>query len=142
MKYDNIDLEPCRKDALMKDLFNKFLKYSFVGCICTIIYFISVFFLVELLSQNPLMGSAIAFIIMTCFSFVLNKKFTFGGHFSQQKLIRFFIVATIGFILNYFIIFSIVNILSLHYAIGEFITILVIPLVNFTLNNYWTFRTE
>jgi putative flippase GtrA len=26
--------------------------------------------------------------------------------------------------------------------IGEFITILVIPFVNFTLNNYWTFRTE
>lgn len=123
-----------------KDLFYKFMKYSFVGLICTAIYFLSVFILVELLSMGPLLGSSISFLIMTCFSFVLNRKFTFGSDFSHTKLIRFFIVASVGFLLNYLIIFTIVHILSLHYFIGELVTILVIPLINFLLNHFWTFK--
>jgi putative flippase GtrA len=123
-----------------KDLIFKFIKYSFVGVICTVIYFLSVFILVELFLTDPVVGSIIAFIIMTCFSFFLNRKYTFGGDFSHTKLIRFLIVSMIGFILNFIIMYGIVNVLSFHYSIGELVTILVIPLINFTLNNYWTFK--
>jgi putative flippase GtrA len=125
---------------LSKDLFFKFMKYSFVGCLSTIVYFISVFVFVELFNEDPLIGSAIAFVIMTINSFLLNRKYTFDSDFSKQKLIRFLIVSAIGFILNFLIMFIIVHVLSFHYSIGEFITILVIPLINFTLNNYWTFK--
>lgn len=125
---------------LRKELFLKFMKYSFVGCISTLIYFLSVFVLVELFDKDPLSGSAISFIIMTYISFLLNKKFTFESDFSHKKLLRFLIVSTVGFILNFLIMFTMVNVLSFHYSIGELVTILVIPLINFTLNNYWTFK--
>ena len=77
---------------------------------------------------------------MTLISFFLNKAFTFGSDFSHQKLLRFLIVSAIGFILNFSIMFLIVNVLSFHYSIGELVTILVIPIINFLLNNYWTFK--
>lgn len=125
---------------LRKELFLKFMKYSFVGCISTLIYFLSVFVLVEFFDKDPLLGSAISFIIMTYISFLLNKKFTFESDFSHKKLLRFLIVSTVGFILNFLIMFTMVNVLSFHYSIGELVTILVIPLINFTLNNYWTFK--
>lgn len=127
---------------ITRDLFHKFIKYCFVGFICTFIYFLAVFVLVEILDRDPLLGSSLSFVIMTCFSFLLNIKYTFGSDFSASKLLRFFIVAAVGFFLNYVIIFSIVNVLSLHYFIGELVTILVIPLINFILNNYWTFKQK
>lgn len=119
---------------------HKFMMYSLVGFICTCIYFLSMFILVERMGKEPIFSSIISFIIMTVCSFVLNMKFTFGSEFSKQKLVRFFIVASIGFTLNLLIMYSIVQILSFHYLVGEIATTLTIPLVNFFLNHYWTFK--
>lgn len=123
-----------------KELFLKFIKYSVVGCISVLIYFLSVFILVELFDKDPIFASTFSFIIMTYISFLLNKKFTFGSDFSYNQLLRFLVVSAIGFILNFCIMYLVVNILSLHYVIGELITTLIIPIINFILNNYWTFK--
>jgi putative flippase GtrA len=77
---------------------------------------------------------------MSYFSFLLNRKFTFGSDFSYNKLLRFLAVSAVGFTLNFFIMFIVVNGFSLHYSIGELVTTLVIPIINFLLNNYWTFK--
>lgn len=125
---------------ISKELFNKFIKYSAVGCISILIYYLSVFVLVELIGKDPIFGTAVSFVIMSYFSFLLNRKFTFGSDFSYNKLLRFLAVSAIGFTLNFFIMYLVVNILSLHYSIGELATTLVIPIINFILNNYWTFK--
>ncbi|PGT84443.1 hypothetical protein COD11_11065 [Bacillus sp. AFS040349] len=98
------------------------------------------FIFVEFFYQEPVIGASISFFIMTLFSYLLNKKYTFGGKYSHQQLLRFLVVSIIGFTLNFVIIFTVVNVLSFHYAIGEIVTVLVIPLINFTLNNIWTFN--
>ncbi|MFP7296932.1 GtrA family protein [Neobacillus niacini] len=123
-----------------KELFLKFIKYSVVGCISVLIYFLSVFVLVELFDKDPIFASTLSFIIMTYISFLLNKKYTFGSDFSYNQLLRFLVVSAIGFTLNFGIMYLVVNILSLHYVIGELITTLIIPVINFILNNYWTFK--
>lgn len=123
-----------------KELFLKFIKYSVVGCISVLIYFVSVFVLVELFDKDPIFGSTLSFIIMTCISFLLNKKYTFGSDFSYNQLLRFLVVSAIGFTLNFVIMYLVVNVLSLHYSIGELLTTLIIPIINFILNNYWTFK--
>ena len=123
-----------------KDLFLKFIKYSFVGCISVLIYFLSVFVLVELFGRDPVFGSALSFAIMTYISFLLNRKFTFDSDFSYNLLLRFLVVSAIGFTLNFVIMYVVVNIFSLPYLIGELITTMVIPIINFILNNYWTFK--
>jgi putative flippase GtrA len=123
-----------------KNLTLKFIKYSAVGCISTLIYFLSVFVLVELFDKDPILGSALSFVIMTYLSFLLNKKYTFDSDFSYTKLLRFLAVSAIGFTLNFIIMYSVINVFSLHYAFGELVTTLVIPIINFILNNYWTFK--
>lgn len=123
-----------------KPIVQKLMMYSLVGCICTCIYFLSMFILVERIDKEPIISSIISFVIMTLFSFILNMKFTFGGEYSKQKLVRFFIVASIGFTLNFVIMYTLVQVLSFHYLIGEIATTLTIPLVNFFLNHYWTFK--
>ncbi len=63
---------------LRKGLIQKFIKYSLVGCIGTIIYFLSVFVLVERFYFDPVFGAAIAFIIMTIASFSVKINNPFG----------------------------------------------------------------
>jgi len=123
-----------------KPIVQKLMMYSLVGCICTCIYFFSMFIFVERIGKEPIISSIISFVIMTLFSFFLNMKFTFGGEFSNQKLARFLIVASIGFTLNFIIMYTLIQVLSFHYLIGEIATTLTIPLVNFFLNHYWTFK--
>ncbi|MFD1737627.1 GtrA family protein [Bacillus salitolerans] len=123
-------------------LVNKFMRYSLVGILCTSIYFLSMFIFVELLNIKPLLGSCISFVLMTIFSYVLNKSYTFGGSYSHAQFVKFITVATIGFFMNFGIMYLIISVLSLHYFIGELVTVIVIPLVNFFLNNYWTFSDK
>lgn len=125
---------------ISKELIFKFIKYSIVGCISVLIYFLSVFVLVELFDKDPIFGSTLSFIIMTVISFLLNKKYTFGSDFSYNKLLRFLVISAIGFTLNFVIMYLVVNVLSLHYSIGQLITTLIIPIINFILNNYWAFK--
>ncbi|QVY62090.1 GtrA family protein [Cytobacillus gottheilii] len=127
---------------LQRDLIIRFLKYSLVGCISVGVYFLSVFIFIEKYQWDPVIGSAAAFIIMTIVSFLINIRYTFNSRFTQRKLVRFLLVSLVGFLLNVILIFFIVHILSFHYFIGELVTVLVIPLVNFLLNNYWTFQGE
>lgn len=123
-----------------KELIFRFVKYSFVGIISTCIYFLAIFVLIEKINVEPVLGSAWAFIIMTFFSFFLNVRYTFGSKIDHKKILRFSLVSVVGFFLNFVLIYLVVHILQLHYLIGEFVTILVIPTVNFLLNNYWTFQ--
>ena len=125
-----------------KVLFVRFMKYSFVGCICTLFYFLSVFVFIEGFHMDPVLGSALSFILMTILSFFLNVKYTFGSIITGQKAFRFMTVSTIGFILNFLLMFIVVHIFDLHYFLGEVVTIMVIPVVNFILNNYWTFQSQ
>ncbi|MFJ8235747.1 GtrA family protein [Ureibacillus sp. NPDC094379] len=127
---------------LQRELFLKFFKYGFVGCISTCIYFLSVFVMVERYHYDPVIGSVVAFVIMTIVSFFLNVRYTFASRVTNQKLLRFLLVSAVGFMLNFLLMFLIVHSLNFHYLIGEFVTILVIPIVNFLLNNYWTFQSQ
>ncbi len=92
--------------------------------------------------MEPVMASAASFIIMTIVSFFLNVKYTFGSSVTGQKAMRFMAVSAVGFILNFLLMFFVVHILAFHYFIGEIVTIMVIPIVNFLLNNYWTIQTQ
>ncbi|QOR68107.1 GtrA family protein [Cytobacillus suaedae] len=123
-------------------MIKKFMKYSLVGLLCVAIYFLSMFIFVEQVNIEPVLASTISFIIMTLFSYILNKRYTFGGTYSHTQFVKFMVVASIGFVLNVGIMYMIVSILVLHYLIGELFTVLIIPAVNFLLNNYWTFTNK
>lgn len=127
---------------LQRELVLRFIKYNVVGCFGIVIYFLSVYVLIEKYHWNPIVGSMTAFIMMTIVSLLLNVRYTFESRFTHQKVFRFLIVSFIGFVLNFMVMFLIIHILTYHYLIGELITILVIPMVNFILNNYWTFQAK
>lgn len=115
-------------------------SYLLVGCVSILFYFTSIFILVECFHQEPVLSSALSFILMTMISYFLNKRFTFNGDSSRRTFIKYVIVSGLGFVLNSTIMYVIIHIYSFHYSVGEIVTTLVIPIINFALNNYWTFK--
>ncbi|RBW68762.1 GtrA family protein [Bacillus taeanensis] len=125
-----------------KKMLMKFSTYSIVGIVSVAFYFLSIFIFVELFHQEPVLSSALAFLLMTLISYFLNKRFTFNSASSKKTFIKYLAVSGLAFVLNSTIMYAVVYIFSYHYSIGEIVTTLIIPLINFILNNYWTFKEK
>jgi putative flippase GtrA len=120
----------------------KVLRYGIVGVIGTVTHFSVLVILVELFNQSALLSSSIGFIVTVLISFVLNSKYTFkqGKDHNHIKFMKYAIVSCTGFLLNYVMMYTFVEILSFHYSIAQGFVVIVLPISNFLLNNYWTFK--
>lgn len=120
----------------------KLFTYGFVGVIGTAIHFSTLALLVEWFDQDPVFSSSVGFVLTVIVSFYLNKKYTFRVQAGKtsSKFLKYVIVSSSGFVLNGLIMFLAVDVLSWHYFIGQSIVVVVLPVSNFLLNNYWTFR--
>ena len=120
---------------------SKFIRYIIVGLMGTIIHFSTVIFLVELVHLDPVISSCLGFILTVIVSYLFNRNWTFKSTANWNKqLIKYVVVSCIGFTLNLTIVYITVDILSWYYMYGQLCVIAVIPIVNFTLNNLWTFK--
>lgn len=121
----------------------KILKYGIVGLLGTFIHFGILLILVELFLIHPVLSSSIGFIVVVVISYFLNKKWTFqsenGGY---NEFIKYLIVSCSGLVINTVIMYCSVNIFQFEYFVGQLIVTIVIPLSNYTLNSFWTFKED
>jgi putative flippase GtrA len=120
----------------------KLFSYGMIGLVGTLIHFSVLVFLVEVFHIEPVLSSSIGFIVTVIVSFYLNRRFTFRTTSSKTTVafIKYTVVSCLGFILNSVIMYGSVHILSLHYSIAQVIVVVLLPISNFLLNNFWTFR--
>jgi putative flippase GtrA len=125
-----------------KKTFNKLFFYGLVGLLGTAIHFSTLVLLVEIFGLGPTFSSSIGFILTVIISFFLNKNYTFKvpGESSSTMLFKYILVSWSGFILNSLIMYLTVQVMSVNYMIGQAVVIVVLPITNFLLNNYWTFK--
>ena len=115
-------------------------KYFVVGILGTVTHLSLLYFAVEFLHMPPLLGSSAAFVVVVVQSYLLNRNWTFQsdrGHGSA--LPRYLAVSGMGFVGNLTIMFVMFNILGLWYMLAQASAAVVIPVMNFLLNKYWTF---
>jgi putative flippase GtrA len=124
-----------------KSGFQKVLSYGVVGVLGTIVHFSTLIILVESFQLDPIISSLIGFIVTVVLSYFLNKTYTFKAGNGNNIILftKYCVVSVIGFIMNYLIMYSTVEIYSLHYSVGQTVVVICIPITNFILNNYWTF---
>ncbi|WLD93928.1 GtrA family protein [Alkalihalobacillus sp. AL-G] len=124
--------------------YQKIISYGVIGVIGTIVHFSTLILLVELFGVDPVIGSLAGFILTVILSFLLNKTYTFKVRNRNNMIlfIKYGVVSVVGFVMNYLIMYLTVDIYSLHYAIGQAMVVICIPITNFLLNNYWTFQQQ
>lgn len=120
----------------------KVFRYIVVGVIGTATHVGALVLLVEIFYMDPVLSSTLGFILTVIVSYILNYFWTFES--SQNHIIalsRYVIVSVTGLLLNVGIMHLTVNILGWWYILGQATVSFVIPVTNFLMNNYWSFKS-
>ncbi|MCF6765040.1 GtrA family protein [Thiotrichales bacterium 19S3-7] len=123
-------------------LFKQTFKFGIVGVIAAIVHFSIVTVLVDLFHWYPLAANIIAFLIAYNVSYFGHKNWTFhqeGKKISHTSGIKFFIVASLSFILNEGL-YGIYLLFVPQYQIALFLTLATVPPITFLLSKLWAFK--
>ncbi len=129
-------------------MFNKgntkqFVLFATIGAVGTAGHFLTLILLVELTGLSAVWATTAGFIVGALINYVLNYHLTFRSDKAHSEtMLKFFIVATVGAVLNMMIIFVGVDVLELFYLFTQVIASSVVLLWTFTANKLWTFAEQ
>ncbi|MFF2157530.1 GtrA family protein [Paenibacillus chitinolyticus] len=125
-----------------KKRLSQFFKYGVIGIIGTAVHTGTLAFLVEIYHIKPLVASICGFIVSLVISYFLNSRFTFSQRRNVYVFIKYCVVSLTGLFLNLVLLFLVVNILNSWYVYGQVLSIVIVPICNFTLNKVWAFKSK
>lgn len=97
--------------------------------------------LVEVVSANAVVASALGFTVGALVNYYLNYHITFKSKKSHNEaIIKFLTVALIGLALNTLIMFVAAEILLIYYLLAQVMATGMVLVWNFAGNRLWTFR--
>ncbi|WP_374019214.1 GtrA family protein [Paenibacillus thiaminolyticus] len=118
----------------------KMMKYGVVGVLGTLLHVGVLVLLVEWLGLNPIISSAIGFLLVLIVSYILNLLWTFGEtRGGRSAFIKYAVVSSVGLLMNTGVMYVAVEWMRWPYVLGQLLVIFVVPPINFLLNYYWTF---
>lgn len=91
------------------------------------------------LVAGPVVANVVAFIVATIFSYLANTLWSFSATINGKNFQRFTVVAVIG-------LFATMGLARLAELIGlprvgsVVLVVCIMPLVNFSLHSFWTYR--
>lgn len=95
--------------------------------------------------MSPIMGKIPAFLAALCFSFIVNKIWTFQNknqeEWNIQQFLKFLFVSSIGLAISLVLMDIFTGSFALNYLIANLIISAIILVWNFTANSFWTFKT-
>lgn len=123
-------------------LLNQFSRFLAVGGLATLIHYGVLVALVQLFGIDPVMSSAVGFIVSALANYGLNYRFTFraSGH-HRHAMARFAAVAGSGLTLNTALMWLLSELMSLHYIISQILATGLVLIWNFMLHRHWTFAS-
>ena len=117
--------------------------YGAIGVLGTIIHFGTLFLLVEHADFTPLIASTIGFVFTVVVSYLFNYYWTFAAASAHRStFLRYLVVSLTGLTLNAIVLQAGLSLLDLHYTYAQAMVILIIPVVNYLLNRFWTFNNH
>lgn len=119
----------------------QFLTFAGVGAIGTAGHYVTLLIFVEIFSVAPVYATTFGFIVGATINYFLNYKYTFRSDKPHtEALVKFFVIAVLGAIINSAIMYLGVGYTKFHYIVIQFLATGLVLLWNFLLNKYWTFN--
>ncbi len=119
----------------------KFMAFTLVGAISTLVHYSILYALVEGFAFNPVWGSGYGALAGLIISYALNYSLTFKSEQSHtQTLPKFALIASLGFCLN--IVLMTLLTPHLYYLYAQVLTTGVVLIWNFLANSFWTFKID
>lgn len=120
-------------------------RFALVGMAATAVHVLAYAGLIELLAIAPLPANTLGFALAVNLSFAGHRRWTFKAERQPdpaRSLMRFWVVALFGFLLNTAFVVLVTGPLSLAYGWAIPLIAGVTPLATFTLGKLWAFRGE
>lgn len=121
--------------------FTRFIKFGLVGFSGLLVDFLITYICKEQLKCNQYLANGFGFIFGVTNNFVLNRIFTFQSTDSavSKQFISFFVIATIGFIINSLFIFLYQKHIKKNFYVAKILAVIVVFVWNFAANSILTF---
>lgn len=120
---------------------HKFPLYVVLGAFGTAVHYSILYFLVRHRFTDAVTASSIGAIAGAVVNYLLNHRYTFKSSVNHIRAApKFFIVAGIGFFLNWIAMISLVNGIRINYMIAQVITTALVLFITYTLNAMWSFK--
>jgi putative flippase GtrA len=122
-------------------LIREFGLFVIVGLVAAVGHYGTLMALAGGLHADPVLASALGFLVGGLISYVLNYHLTFRAtRHHAVALPMFFAVAGIGFLLNGAAMTVLTKLAALHYLAAQVLTTGLLLLWHFAANRMWTFR--
>lgn len=113
-----------------------------VGIVAAIAHYGTLIGLVEGFRLDALVASTIGFALGAVVSYTLNYKFTFfSKNRHREAFIKFLAVAIVGSLLNGMIVAFSIDVIQLHYLVGQLIATGLVFAWSYIANRMWTFTS-
>lgn len=122
-------------------LIKPFIKYTSAGGLATIVHYVVFFAVIHLTSRPAWQATLFASIIGALVAYLLNYHYTFLSKVAHLVLLpKFLVVATLGVIVQTFIVAALNQHWHLHYLLAQIIATGFGLVLTFSINNFWTFN--
>ena len=119
----------------------RLVKFVIVGLTGAIVYFLLLWWMVELMTAPVLLATSLAFLFVAIENYALHYGWTFRSSNPHSIAFpKFLFMSVIGFWINWGIMFAGVQHLGLNYLFVQGIAIIAVVSWNFLLTTFWTFR--
>ena len=119
------------------------MKFLFVGGLNTAVGY-GVFVLLILLNAHYIIAATVSHIVGVTNSYLWNKFFTFKNNkkISHQEISKFIVVYGVVYIVNLGLLWWLIDIRGLNPLVAQLINVVVIAIISFFGQKYWTFKME
>ncbi len=122
-------------------LAGRIIRYGIAGVAAALLYNFVAAALVELGAMPPVTAAAAATCVAIVFSYAVNRRWIFETNRTHASAFARFVIASgLSMALNTGLMHVVVNALSRPYWMGLILATLVVPPINFVVNQYWAFR--
>ena len=128
----------------MKKIFTQLIKFSFVGIIAAIVDWGLLIILKELFFADVVIASAVSFIVSVIVNYILSMRFVFESKNDNKikEFIIFALLSTGGLLINQFIMWYGVEVLSIYYLFVKFFAAFFVLVYNFITRKVFLEKTN
>ena len=117
-----------------KELLNQIFKFIIVGGIATLIDWIIYYILNSVFNINPLISNVFSFSISLIYNYIASVKWVFNVSKKKNKkriFMEFIILSVVGLLISEFLIWLLVDKLSINSMISKIISTAIVMVFNF-----------
>lgn len=120
-------------------LYKQIIKFIISGATATLVY--SIVFICAIKLKIPsVLSHTFAFLISFVINFLIQSKWVFTvKKFEKLFLIKFIIIALLGFMVNSAIVFLVMDVFNQSEYLSIATMVVTTPVLTFTLNKLWVF---